>query len=132
MSVKKQSTNKSNLLLNKDKVIYNAIEFLFNLNKKYSELCYADKVYSFLIEKKYGTIKLYLYKVILIGFSENDEIRQIQFSVKLKDNELIYLDNNYFEMISRRIPENRDLLYNILYKFIDLEFLEGIFNDWSN
>lgn len=117
---------------NEDKAIYNAIQFLFKLNQKYTELSYADKIYAFLIEKSYGYIRLYLYKVAPVGIWDNSKVNQIQFSIKLKNNELIYLDNNDFAMIPRRIPENRNLLYNILYKFINLDFLEGIFNDWSN
>lgn len=117
---------------NEDKAIYNAIQFLFELNQKYTELFYADKTYAFLIEKSYGYIRLYLYKVTLVGIWDNSKVNQIQFNIKLKNNELIYLDNNDFAMISRSIPENRNLLYNILYKFINLDFLEGIFNDWSN
>lgn len=113
-------------MLNKDKAICNAIELLFIKNKRYGELVYNNKTYSFLIEKSYRIIKLHLYKIILIGFSESDEIRQIQFSVQLKNNELIYLDASDFHMIQRRIPENQNLLYNILYKFIDFEFLEGL------
>ena len=121
-----------NLIQNEDKAIYNAIQFLFKLNQKYTELSYADKKYAFLIEKSYGYIRLYLYKVTPVGIWNNSKVNQIQFGIKLKNNELIYLDNNDFAMIPRRIPENRNLLYNILYKFINLDFLEGIFNDWSN
>ena len=121
-----------NLIQNEDKAIYNAIQFLFKLNQKYTELSYADKKYAFLIEKSYGYIRLYLYKVTPVGIWNNSKVNQIQFGIKLKNNELIYLDNNDFAMIPRRIPENRSLLYNILYKFINLDFLEGIFNDWSN
>lgn len=132
MNGKKQFANKSNLLLRKDKAIYDAIEFLFKINKVSTDISYSDKDYFFLIEKNYGYIKLYLYKIIPVGIFDNSKVSQIQFCVKLKKNELIYLDNNEFEMIPRRIPENQDLLYNILYKFINLNFLEEIFNDWSN
>ena len=52
---------------NEDKAIYNAIQFLFKLNQKYTELSYADKTYAFLVEKSYGYIRLYLYKVTPVG-----------------------------------------------------------------
>lgn len=132
MNGKKQSANKLNLLLKKDKAIYDAIEFLFKINRASTDISYSNKDYFFLIEKSYGYIRLYLYKVTPVGIFDNSKVSQIQFCVKLKKNELIYLDNNEFEMIPRRIPENQDLLYNILYKFINLNFLEEIFNDWSN